>query len=511
MGSGLAHSSDFSSAPGASRNAIYTSNSQSRPSSSTGEMNNQKFHANAKIDPRPLVTGPDHPKTNLASIDQDYTLPNIYPKLLAAISHSMSHILSQTSGFLLVGSCMCVDVRTLGDHAYEYPELGLGTGGTATVSCTVRWHSSGKLLFVLSGNTLPRLSTLAYIFSGSQSSSEISLGESVLLSPSGVIGYFHGIENTPESHPFYCTRAEMKSSISSDLMSRGIWLPAKPQWVLVMGDADTNERESSGETPRKISCMKLWPAHLCLCKDVQNRTRKLEISTLPQSTIASTGDPLEEAQEWFNQKPARMEALKAKRLQDLAEAERTKEAADVTDEDNMSYSGPQNGREVTPRDVSGIYPTPPDGLSSTVHESSLNNGPHSVGNADGACGGTTSIDVHQSYDEQRKDDLFEEMDIDLFATNGLTEDDFSFFDEPSLKEYEQESAAATFPSDSITFEEPAMAPTSELHFDKHPSPTREVPDNAQTLFALGVINATETSGMHVLHWYPAPCVWLTTK
>jgi len=33
-------------------------------------------------------------------------------------------------------------------------------------------------------------------------------------------------------------------------------------------------------------------------------------------------------------------------------------------------------------------------------------------------------------EETGNDELFGEMDIDMFASNGLTEDDFNFFDEP---------------------------------------------------------------------------------
>lgn len=460
----------------------------------------QKFNANTKIDTRP------------AGIGQTHTLTDIYPKMLAAISQTISHHLSQERGLLLIGPCKGVDVRTLGDHAHEYPESGLASARTAIVSCTVRWHSSGTLLFALSGDALPQLSTLAHVGSSRQSSSPFPLGASLLLSPSGLVGYFHGLENTPKGHPLYRARAEMKSSIASGLMSRGISMPAIPQWALVQVEADKNGRVSKGEAGLKTPHLKLWPAHLCLCRDVQTIRRSLGKWALPENALTSAGDPLEEAQEWFIRKLARMEALEARRLQDKAELERTKEAADAKDGDAVSDIESQVDRDVTPRDVNGIYPTPPDGMPSAAHDSSLSNAPPSEGNADDVNGGIASDGMHQSYQEERKDDLFEGMDIDVFATNGLTEDDFNFFDEPSLRGVnEHDNAHATFSSDPFTFEEPVMAPTSISPFDEHLSPAREAPDGAQQMLPLDAGNASENPGMRIFPRFPTSFGWLITK
>lgn len=507
LSSGCAHSSSLSSALVPLTNPKHTSTSPSRPISNIGEINSQTFSANATIDTRLLVTGSEDSKTSLASYDQYYIMTDIYPRLLAAISHTISHSLSQARGLLLIGACTCVDVRTLGDHAYEYLELGLATAGTAIVSSTVRWLSSGTLLFALSGDTLPRLSTLGHACSSRQTSSTLPLGASLLLSPSGVVGHFQGIETTPKDHPLHRSREEIKSSIASDLMLRGISMPAKPQWAMVLVEANKNERESKGETAPETFHMKLWPAHLCLCKDIRTIVGNLGTAALPGFALTSAGDPLAKAQDWFIQKPARAEALKARRLQDQAEAERLKEAADVKDEDIVSDFESQIDRDITPRDVSGIYPTPPDGLPSTANDSAFSNEPNSEANADESNGGMVSNGMHQSYEERRKDDLFEGMDIDLFATNGLTEDDFSFFDEPSLRgENEHDNAGATFPSDPFTFEEPVIASTSILPFDEHLSPTLEASNAAQQVLHLGAGNASENSGMHTLPWFLTPFV-----
>ena len=450
------------------------------------------------MDPWPSITSLAHSKKSLASVGQGYTLTDIYPRILAAISHTLSYPLSKAKNLLLVGSCTYVDVRTLGDHAYEHLEMSLATAGTATVSCSIRWLSSGILLFALSEDTVPRLSTIPHVLLSSQGSSAVPLGGSLLLSPSGVVGQYHGIENTPKSHPLYRTRAEMKSSVSSALILRGISMPAKPQWALVLLEAGKNWRESKGENPLKNFRMTLWPAHLCLCKEVQTIVGNWKIAAAPGSAPSSGDDPLERAQKWFLGKPERMEALEARRLKDMAEAQRTKEAADMEDEDTVSDFEPQMDRDLTPRDGSGIYPTPPDGLPSTAHDSSMNNEPHFNGHHDEANGGIASEGIHQPYEEQRNDDMFEEMDIDLFATNGLTEDDFNFFDEPSLRgEDGHDNAAVTFPSELFTFADPVIAPTSILPLDEQPSPIlEEASDDAPQNLSSEVGNVVGKSGMH---------------
>lgn len=427
--SGCIRSSDLSSGPSPTTNTPVAANAPFRPGSSIGDINRQTFSLNTRPDVWPQASSLEDSEKSLAIVAEDYTTRSIYPRVVAALTHTLSYNLSKDKGRLLLGSCVYVDEHTLGDHVYDLIEPGLAAARTAIISCWVRWLGSGTLLFTLSKSTAPQLYTLSHLLFKDEGSDAIPSGSPMLLSPSGASGQYYGIEDTPKSHPLYRTISELKSAVVARLKLRGIAMPADPQWVLLR--IDRGQPGDQGDVASNCPALMPWPVHLCLSEYVQSFAEDPETTAFPDATVENPMDPLGRAQHWFLGKTARLEALEFRRQNELKEARQRKEAAEMDDEDVGSEYEPQIERNVTPRDPSGIYPTPPDGLPSIIRDSSISNEVFSDGIDDGIIGGSASDQMDQPYKDQRADDLFEEMDIDLFATNGLTEDDFNFFDEPS--------------------------------------------------------------------------------
>lgn len=452
---------------------------------------------NARVEVWPQTTSLEDSEKSPANVAEDYTTKSIYPRILAALTHTLSYSLSKDKGRLLVGSCVYVDEHTLGDHVYDLVDPGLAAVRTAIISCWIRWLGSGTLLFTLSKSTAPRLYTLSHLLFKDEGSDAISSGTPMLLSPSGASGQYYGIEDTPKSHPNHHTMSELKSAVVTGLKLRGIAMPPDPQWVLLK--IDKVQPGNQGDVASNCPVLIPWPAHLCLSENVQSFAEDSERMAVPDATVEDAMDPLGRAQHWFLGKAARSEALEVRRQNDLKEARQRKEAAEMDDEDVVSEYEPQMERNPTPRDPSGIYPTPPDGLPSIIRHSSVSNEIFSDGVNHGMNGGSASDQMDQPYNEQRANDLFEEMDIDLFATNGLTEDDFNFFDEPSpgnnLSVNDDAAAVLSF-SHSGSLEEPSSPPPATLEFGEHsrsePTPG---PGNATQNPVLNEVASSESQGI----------------
>lgn len=412
---------------------IIPANSSLRQVGAAGEVSASTFGAKFPVGTRVPINESDKLAKGLAKAGQDQSKNDLYRRMLLAVSCSVAYELSKQDGFLQIGSCTCVDARTLSDNMYEHLELNLGAPGlTTTVSSDLRWLSSGTLLFTFLSASIPRLCTLSYVVSGDR---HLLPGASLLLSPSGAVGQYYGIEKTKKSHPLYHLRSKVKASVLARLSRAGISMPPVAPWIFVIPDVNDYYEESRQPIEsRPISPMTLWPANLCFCKDTRALEGGSEGRTSMSAAVEGPIDPLEKAQEWFLGKVARMKALEIKSHKAALEAQRLKETEDMNEEDAMSDFQPHIAPGITPREVSSIYPTPPDGLPSVANDSWISNDPQSSGNDDELNAAMTAADEdHQPYAEAGHDDLFGEMDIDLFATNGLTEADFSFFDEPSLE------------------------------------------------------------------------------
>ena len=423
----------------------------------------------------------DVPKSGL----QEIALPIIYRNLKRALCNSMIYGLSKGRFFLQIGSSTCIDARTLGGTIFDFLEFSPATRGSTAVAFNARWLASGSLLFFIYRNTVARLCTLAHALSIPQKSSPLKLGDRVLLSPSGMIGRYQGVEGTQRLYLQHNSIAATKAWVSAWLMRRGVTMPQHLKWVylLVTTDNDHQDELRGSNTDQLKAGLNLWPAHLCLCRDTVDTATRLPEQNLIRP-LNSAFDPVERAESWFRAKGARLEALEINRQKDLAKSELTRQLEHTDNEEGLQESQQRFSQEVTPRDVSGIYPTPPDGLPMTTYDTSAPNDlqPSVLDSEMHAT--TMDEDINPSYEENGDDDLFGEVDIDMFATNGLTEDDFNFFDEPRGHGH----ASTAFRSESFPSEDPVAAATVALPSDRTPNPVlRESQDHgANTLLKASI-------------------------
>ena len=412
---GLARSTDFTPISGQATPAPRPANASvvQQRSAAVGDINSHVFSANAALQPVKIQL--DDSKKTFPDAGPVQDVPNVYQKITQALSLSMIYALSKNVHFLQIGLSHCVDARTVGVNALEFLESVSVIKESTTIACDARWLPNGSLQCVLSQITSARLYTLFDVLYRKLGFS-LEMGDSIILSPSGLIGQYYGKEN---DHPPNYSSTN-KTQIIAWLKRIGLSVPQNLKWVHVLfpitGQYENNEIVST-ETNVARS---LWPAHLCLCKDSQ-RARISE--SLDPEEVAL--DPLERAQSWFRGKSARAEAIE-KGKQKEAEAEEARDQEGIDEEDTAADYVHQMSQQATPRDVSGIYPTPPDGVPSTSHDPSTSNNHQSTGASDAV---TVNEMAAQDYGENANDELFGEMDIEMFATNGLTEDDFNFFDD----------------------------------------------------------------------------------
>ena len=360
------------------------------------------------------------------------TLRDLYEKITASLSQSICYLLARERHFLQIGSPTCLDARTLGDSAFDVLDVGSLQPESITMTCKVQWLSSGSLWIYLSMDPIVRLCTVRHALQKLGESAKLIEGDAILLSPSGLVGQYHGMEKTPRSHPSYGLVTSVKSRISAWLTQREEQLDDGTQWVYVSFGGNCargiSKKSLAHEVKRTFS---LWPAHLCLCRDASSATVMPSESLCVDPSNDSLG-PLERAQAWFLGKDARKEAIEADQCREIAEAARSSAVDDLDEDDLMTSPRYHVSQGVTPQDLTGIYPTPPDGIPPIVHDAFTNFNSQQDSITDRPTTAIADEDVDRQGGRPGNEELFGGMDIDTFATNGLTEDDFNFFDEPDI-------------------------------------------------------------------------------
>lgn len=353
-------------------------------------------------------------------------------------------------------------------------------------SINVHWISSGTLLLSTFTERNLEIRCLNDITTSKQE--EEAIGRCVRVAPNGSLAKVVSFEDPldailEETTQRQRKRAKLnsleqsvekwKSTVRRWLSWRGYSLPdldKKRSWVRLRA-ANSNSAVPTSPTSATFDRDLLWPRALCFFyADQPITTTKERTSGGAGSersndirawfeTAESKGyrDPLDVAQDWFLGKPNRDKVLDAHRKAKKAE----EDAARRKDEQqNLLVSSPLNARSGVYGDlqaVSGVYPTPPDGVvpgtgvsySDTTSVSGApanvilppggNNpainlsGPQDHAHADlqnlpAISPGLPSGADHFSS-TNNNDDLFEDMD-DGYGGAGVDDADFDFFDGP---------------------------------------------------------------------------------
>ena len=388
------------------------------------ELNAHAHGSNANSIIQSSIDESDHAKKEASGATQDHSVSEVCSKFVSAVSCSLSHALGKGQGWIQVGPNACIDARTLGDDIFDHSDSKPTLTATLKLSFDVKWLSTGTLLIYYFQGCLPRLRRLSAMLSKDTRSIELAVGSSLLLSPSGTRCQYLGLENLPNSDVQLKSHVRAKASTLSHLNHQGTRNVQDIKWIQVLVG-----RESNVAVSPRIS---LWPADLCFCEDVMNTFKSEDGESFTRSIADFSTDPLEKVESWVLGKATRMEASQARLREKNERTQVTKDVEDSDDEDLLSLFEIAIDQGITPQDVSGIYPTPPDGVPPALLGSSNPNDLQSGEGEDEEKELRPSDEARGDYDGQENDDLFGDMDIEMFASNGLTEADFSFFDEPGM-------------------------------------------------------------------------------
>ena len=428
------------------------------------EMNTQVFRSNASPDTQLIVNELDGKRLEVSTVSQNHLVSLVYSKFISAASCSLSHTLGKRQGWIQLGPHACIDARTLGDDPVDYSDPHAWVATTSRVSFDVKWLSCGTLLISVLQTRLPKHSRVATALSQGADAAGLALGSLVVFSPFGVRGKYLGTEDPPKSDPQRKGTIQIKASVLSRLAYRGIRVIQDSTWIQVHVEHESN---IFGDP-----LVSLWPADLCLCEDTTASLSGEDREDFTTSIVDCSIDPLEQAESWVRGKAARREALQERLREESQRAQVAQDIEDTDDEEGLSPLELPLDQGITPQDVSGIYPTPPDGppqappgLSNphNLHSGDYNNEEKDLQPGDEARG---------DYDAQENDDLFGDMDIDMFASNGLTEADFRFFDEPGMidEDMRDTGQAMTLDETNETADNPMLSDEKVLAMTPHERP-----------------------------------------
>lgn len=251
------------------------------------------------------------------------------------------------------------------------------------------------------------------------------MGDQVVMAPSGskavVLGYASSIHDS------------IKLTVADRLAQQGLVTWKTEPWLrlrlLQNGDHDSI----------------VWPASLCLWRI---RGRGVVESAHTIADIVSenaSADPLVRAEDWYASRMDRASILATMRKnEELASSLQRQDSESEDDAIPLDDIGLNDNRAIT-QDMTGVYPTPPDGppfnayISSAMPQQGTQASAENTSILSANLVSTSSLAPspileHESAhrEEDREESLFGDMDTDLFASNGLTEADFNFFDEPGV-------------------------------------------------------------------------------
>lgn len=420
--SGTERSSDIAATfrPGTSvSNSGNTAASAFTVPGDSGRSNVQAFSANSNAaSPMDLVD----PLRNVLDAELTYSCT----KMASAISQSLCYALTNETTYIQVGLSSCIDVETLADVGVEDLGVSKPFETTTSISFGIDWLRSGSLLITYRCKDLARLQRVSWLLSQDQKLFQMPLGLPLLLSPSGKISQYLGVDTTSRQDLSYDSRSELKASVSARLARIGIVLPSDPCWIRVLLEGHPSAGEPDQSTSSSTDPLwTIWPASCCLCKEV------VAVHEQDETAVDTMPDPLATAESWFLSGAGRLKALELKQRQMDLEAQRAQGPGETDEEDALSDLEIQVTQGITPQDVSGIYPTPPDGIRSSLADSSPNELPTHVDRETDQNVQSMPGALARPYAEHESGDLFDEIEMDMFTANGLTEADFSFFDEPS--------------------------------------------------------------------------------
>lgn len=395
----------------------------------------------------------------------------VYSKFVSATLLSISYSLAGRGVYIPLASNLMVRVPTA-SATNDGLILENEPVGLEAIELDVHWATSGCLTITISPSSPLGFHQVSAATTDVNHLIDAFYRREIRLAPSSFPAKFRAIEprlasgalrsdevvpNTDGVHMHdqrQFSRQRWKSRVRVCLAARGISVTDQEQWIEAeltapqtwVDAVDTATQPS----PMNVDTI-LWPAALCFFPDQVREPSKMEHTAwLFRPMEDFFHDPLLDAETWFKAKAERETAIELKR-QEKELLARSKETVNVDDGDeDTSDAFARTNQYLDAQAINGVYPTPPDGYQPQVVGAPTTNDPRSSPPGQGAT--AIAVDTPQdvqvaatpaaipsgfglgsgTYENNDDEDLFGDMDTETFATNGLTEADFSFFDEPDV-------------------------------------------------------------------------------
>ena len=252
-----------------------------------------------------------------------------------------------------------------------------------------------------------------------------------------------------------------KASVRKLLESYGSEVPHHVRWLRVQA------LEYSKDFDEHSASMFVWPANLCFYCINYSETSKEDLSWAWDHGNRDVIDALTDAEHWFLGKSTRDDLSEAYKNEIELKTSFKSNVLSSDDEDSGSDIFLTARRAIDEQALSGVYPTPPDGYRSLTisalpagEKDAMDRGcvkePYSSASEEQRHSERevqlppTSPEVnisHGDFEHIEEDDLFGDMNTDMFTANGITEADFSFFDEPSAAKESSQAGYHTLLND----------------------------------------------------------------
>ena len=337
---------------------------------------------------------------------------NIYEMAMRALSSSMSFFLSRHFNWMQVGPETSVGQAPC-------PRLPSHPAQQDFHSTIVRFEvtssSEGCLLYFVYRDSIPEIQSL-----DCRPIENVTLDASdvVVISPFGTVLRYNGVSSRSEEQHF-------KDFVGKQLKLSGVDVPPETPWVkLTDPETPLNDHTSDAASSKLV-----WPANLVLCL----RPQSIEDVSLSPSSEAQKLDQIGWAQHWFRDRTSRTDLTQTLQREVKMLAQRSAQLATLADNEASDEVFTPVSPVMPNQDAAGIYPTPSDGFPSQGPEVDQHSTPFEPSDRENSGGdglsrmGAENGPRHTVFDEV-------EADMDIFATNDLTEADFNFFDEPDLDE-----------------------------------------------------------------------------
>ena len=402
----------------------------------------------------------DDVKPGTSYISSDVT--QIYSKIVLAIKMTLFHSLSKSAIYAPFSSHRLLEkvTRCRSTNLGENYENALGADIFSLVVLGVHWSASGVLLILSYPDSKQLLCCMSDKLAKEYHLSSVPMGHTVYLAPLGRRGKFCGKE---VEHGFTASydedivnRESWKDRIKAWFHRLGTTIPDQALWIQVqIWRQRTDELDDSGSlNPSDTygSTVVLWPALFSFCtlkKEPAQDAGRSWFSARATDLEDISDDHLTNAESWFLARNARNEAMEASRHQIELDAQLEVEESGASDDEDLIPG--TLGRYIEAQNIAGVYPTPPDGNRSQA----ISSGAAQEMNETVTPCEPDEMNVEQSVQRQQavdnlstinaspsndhgagndavveNEDLFGDMDTEMFTASGITEADFNFFDEP---------------------------------------------------------------------------------